>query len=115
MKKLFILCLLALPVMARGEIKKIDYNYQEKIVNAIFLAEGGTKTKYPYGIQSVKTANPRKVCETTVRNTFIRWQQSGQTNGFIEYLGGRYCPVSGDKTGLNKNWVKNVKYFVDKS
>lgn len=35
---------------------------------------------------------------------------------YIEFLGSRYCPVGADNDpqGLNKNWVKNVKYFLTK-
>ena len=93
-----------------GKFKPINKEYQTKIVNAIFLAEGGNNTKYPYGIKSIKTNNPRRVCENTVANNYIRWQAAGKTNSFIQFLGARYCPMNdkADKNGLNKNWVKNV-------
>lgn len=33
---------------------------------------------------------------------------------YIEFLASRYCPIGADNDpqGLNKNWVKNVKYFL---
>lgn len=35
---------------------------------------------------------------------------------YIEFLASRYCPIGADNDpqGLNKNWVKNVKYFLTK-
>src|SRR5690348_1279901 len=84
----------------------IDPIYANKIVDSIYKIEGGNKTKYPYGIKSIKTNNPRQVCLNTVRNTWIRWENSNKKYDFITFLGNRFCPVSGDKTGLNKNWVR---------
>ena len=86
-----------------------------KIADAIFKAEGGTNTHYPYGIVSVKTTNPRQVCLNTIKNNFIRFQTAGSKGDFIEFLGSKYCPVgaANDPHGLNKNWVKNVKKFLD--
>jgi len=93
-----------------GDFESINKEYRDKIVNAIFLAEGGNNTKYLYGIKSIKTNNPRRVCENTVANNYIRWQAAGKTNSFIEFLGARYCPLSdkSDKSNLNIHWVKNV-------
>ena len=96
----------------------IDYYSvkDEVIVNAIYKAEGGEKAKYPYGIVSIKTDNPRKVCLNTVRNNKKRFMAQTKYNDYIEFLGSRYCPIgaSNDPKGLNKNWVKNVKYFINK-
>lgn len=86
----------------------------EQIADAIFLAEGGTKTKYPYGILTkYKTTTPRQACINTINHALRDWNGQGD---FIEFLGSRYCPVgaSNDPQGLNKNWVKNVKYFLTK-
>ncbi len=94
----------------------ISIDYRDKIVKAIYIAEGGANTKWQYGIKSVKTNNPKKVCENTVANNYIRWQKAGKTNDFIEFLGARFCPVGAkdDPTNLNKNWARNVKNLLAK-
>ncbi len=86
----------------------------ERIADAIYLAEGGSKTKHPYGILSIKTDNPRKVCINTINNHIKRHRLHACGKDFIACLGDRYCPVnaSNDLTGLNKNWVRNVKRFL---
>jgi hypothetical protein len=83
-----------------------------KIADAIYKVEGGAKTKYPYGIMSVKTTNPRQVCINTVKNNFIRWQKAGSKGDYLDYLGNVYCPASADPVG-NKNWLKNIHKFLD--
>lgn len=94
--------------------RPIDLAYRDKIVAAIYRAEGGAKTRYPYGIKSIVTTNEahaKRICENTVANNYIRWQKAGKTNEFINFLGNRYCPIGAkdDPTGLNRNWIKNVK------
>ena len=91
----------------------ISENYLNKVVGAIFIAEGGNNTKWPYGIKSIKTNNPKRICENTVRNHYIRWQQWGKTNSFLISLADRYCPQSVDRQG-NTNWKKNIQKLVDK-
>lgn len=85
----------------------------DKIVGAIYRLEGGDKTKYPYGIKSVDTKGnkekARQICVNTVRNNYKRWEAAGSKGKYFEFLAKRYCPIPGDKTGLNKNWLKNLK------
>ena len=89
------------------------------IVNAIYKSEGGSNTKYPYGIVSIDTNGneeyARKICYNTVRNNKKRFKNQSIYNDYIEFLGSRYAPigVSNDPTNLNKNWIKNVKYFIN--
>lgn len=78
------------------------------IVAAIFVAEGGHKTRYPYGIKSVRTSDPRAVCVNTVRNNWGRWDGRGC---FLNFLGDRYCPPKADPVG-NRNWKRNVKRIL---
>ena len=84
-----------------------------KIVNSIYVIEGSKK--FPYGIKSINTHGDkelaRKYCFNTVKNTFRRWEKAGRPGKFFEFLSNRYCPVSdpADKSGLNKNWLKNLK------
>jgi len=86
----------------------------DKLANAIYKAEGGAKTRHPYGILTkYKTTTPRQACINTIKHALRDWNGRGD---FIEFLGKRYAPVGADNDpkGLNKNWVKNVKYFYEK-
>lgn len=84
-----------------------------KICDSIFVIEGGAKTKYPFGIKSIDThGDPkvaRKICENTVKNNWKRWEAAGRKEKYFEFLAKRYAPIPGDKTGLNKHWLKNLK------
>ena len=81
------------------------------IANAIFKIEGGTKTKHPYGVLSVKTSNPRKVCINTIKNNYIRWIKAGGHGDYLDFLANVYCPKSADPRG-NKNWHHNIHAYV---
>lgn len=96
----------------------------DQIVNAIYLAEGGAKAQYPYGIRSVRCeskAECRAICQRTVRNNRKRYLKHDgiRSRSFITFLGARYCPTQGAalsnrEKSVNKNWLKNVKYFLTK-
>ncbi len=96
---------------------KTLYYSDNDLADAIYKAEGGAKAKVPYGILSVKVENvndARRICLNTIRNNRIRFANQTKFTDYIEFLASRYCPVgaSNDPQGLNKNWVKNVKYFL---
>lgn len=116
----FIIIFLLMTNLAYGEIDYMSID-NEVIVNAIYKAEGGANTKYPYGIVSIDTKGnveyARKLCFNTVRNNKVRFRNQSKYCDYIEFLGSRYAPVgaSNDPTNLNVNWVKNVKYFINKS
>lgn len=83
----------------------------EQIANAIYFAEGGAKTRHPYGILAhYKNTTPRQAC----LNTIAHARRDFKGGDFITFLGNRYCPIGAknDPTGLNKNWVKNVKRIL---
>ena len=86
----------------------------EEIVNAIYKAENSKK--FPYGIKSIDTkgdeAYARKICFNSVRNGRERWIKAGKPCDLITFIGKRYCPPKAHE--LNSNWVKNVKYFLNK-
>ena len=115
MEKWFIPCtllaiLLTLTIFV--SCAKAEYT-DEQIANAIYLAEGGAKTSHPYGILvHYKTTSPRQAC----LNTIAHARRDFKGGDFIVFLGSRYCPVgaANDPTGLNKNWIKNVKYFLER-
>ena len=106
MKKLLLLYCLALPLGAfASSAYPMPESKANQIANAIFKIENSKK--YPYGIKSVKTSNPRKVCINTIKNNYIRWQKSGKKGDFLNYLADVYCPKSCDPVG-NANWKKNI-------
>ena len=90
----------------------------EGLADAIFLAEGGYKATYLYGIRSVKydtEAEARQICLNTIRNNEKRYADYGykKYDTYLEFLASRYCPINADNDprGLNQNWLKNVKYY----
>jgi hypothetical protein len=107
MKRAILLSLLALSAHA----KTLDV---DKIANAIYRAEGGAHTRFPYGVMSVKVSDAnqaRLVCIATIQNNWKRWQAAGSHGDFIDFLADRYCPPSVDPQG-NANWKHNVKFFL---
>lgn len=110
--KTFIICSLILfgaLILAKAEEVNI-----EALTNAIYKAEGGSKTKYPYGILTkYKHTTARQACVNTIKHALRDWNRK---DDFIAFLGSRYCPIGAknDLQGLNKHWIKNVKYFYAK-
>uniref|UniRef100_A0A6M3K2Z0 Uncharacterized protein n=1 Tax=viral metagenome TaxID=1070528 RepID=A0A6M3K2Z0_9ZZZZ len=96
---------------ARAEtIKYVSY---PQIADAIFLAEGGHKARFLYGIKSISyknEADARQICINSVRNNVIRWYKAGKPGDFFEFMRNRYCPLSDAK--INRFWLKNVKYYL---
>lgn len=92
----------------------------DEIVEAIYRAEGGQKAKYPYGIRSIKCETEkscRKIALNTVRNNRKRFARDNQGHeDFVSFLGSRYSPVgaSNDPKGLNRHWMKNVRFHLKK-
>ena len=87
--------------------EEIDVN---RMVNAIWRAEGAEKATYAYGIKSVKydtLAEARKICENSVRNNIKRWEKAGKPDDFISYMGRRFCPA--EIHPLNRFWSRNVR------
>lgn len=101
-------CVLVL--MMCGNAFALDVNV-EKLADAIYKAEGGSKTSHPYGIlKHYKTTTPRQACINTIKHA-MRDYKSGD---FISFLGSRYCPVGcSNDVGTNQYWIKNVKYFYN--
>ena len=103
--------LLALTIWLSGCSPALAWT-DDQIANAIYKAENSQK--YPYGIKSVNTFGnkeyARKICLNTIRNNRIRFKQQTKYTDFVSFLGSRYCPVSAHK--LNRNWVKNVMYYL---
>lgn len=85
-----------------------------RIADAIYRLEGGTSTRFPYGVRSIKTtstAHARRICINTINNARARWVASGSRGLFLDYLADRYCPRASDPAG-NRNWKRNIKAMV---
>ena len=100
------------PAPAKAE----DYT-DEQILWAIFKAEGGYKAQYYFGIRSVRYKDfedAKRICLRTIKNNRKRYTDYGYKKHatYLEFLASRYCPVSAHL--LNKNWLKNVHYFLEK-
>lgn len=88
-----------------------------QIVEAIGKAENSKK--YPYGVKSINTKGnkkyARKICFNSVRNGRRHWIKAGKPYDLIVFIGKRYCPLNiKGEYYLNKNWVRNVKFFLAK-
>jgi len=62
----------------------------EQLADAIFWAEGGYKTNFPYGIKSVKCEGYdecRRICKNTIKNNIRRYRkQSNKLANSKSYL-----------------------------
>lgn len=89
----------------------------DKIVDAIYVIEGGARAKKPFGILSVPCkdyADCRRVCENTVRNNYKRWNKAGRPGDYLAFLAARYAPanVANDPKKLNRHWLKNIRRIL---
>lgn len=100
------------PADARIEEYPLD-----KWVNAIYITEGGAKTSHPYGILATyKHTTARDACKNTIKHKYQQWDKLGRKGPFLAFLGAKYCPVGAlnDPMGLNRNWITNVKYYLER-
>jgi len=104
------------------DANKIVFNdeFINKLADAIYRAEGGAKSKSPYGVLSIKLkgATPeakkeeaRKITITSIKNNWNRWLKTDKSKNFIDFMADRWCPISADPVG-NKNWKNNVKRIM---
>lgn len=85
--------------------------------DAIYKAEGGEKTRYPYGILAkYKHTTPRQACINTISSKYKAYKKLGLKTPFIAFLASKYAPIGAknDPTGLNRNWIKNVNHYLTK-
>lgn len=81
-----------------------------RMTHAIYVAESGSKTSYPYGVKSIKTTSvehARRITETSIRRGWQRWEAAGKPEAFIPFFAKRWCPPSVDPVGY-RNWTNNV-------
>jgi len=108
MKSILLLLLSAATCVAQIDVREMT--------RAIYIAEGGPNTKYPYGIKSIKcssAAEAERICRNTVVNNIKRWKQASEPKPFIEFLADRYCPIADDPLG-HERWIKNVTKLYTK-
>jgi hypothetical protein len=90
-----------------------------RLCDAIYKAEGGAKATYLYGIRSVHyddAIEARRICLNTINNNKGRYYKQTRYKDYLDFLGSRYCPVNCDNdTGTNRYWIKNVRYFYERS
>lgn len=88
-----------------------DYN---RLADAIYKAEGGARTRHPYGImERYKHTTPREACINTLKHKYRDWVASGSRGDYLEYLAAKYAPVGCDTdNGTNHYWLKNVRYHL---
>jgi hypothetical protein len=102
---------------SRSRFNKVVKTY-DQLADAIYHAEGGKNTNFPYGIKSVRCDSDREcraICINTIRNNVRRFKQDNRGfSSYLEFLANRYAPVgvANDPTNLNRNWLRNVKYFL---
>ncbi len=79
------------------------------------------KAKKPFGILSVPCDgydDCRQICLNTIRNNRKRYAEWGHKSfpDYLTFLQSRYAPTenaTNDPLGLNRNWLKNVKWFLE--
>ena len=93
--------------------------YVDRVVSAIYRAEGAERASVPYGMVNDRYCMDepgmcRYLARVTVQNTLKRWELAGKPKEFIAFLGDRYCPVGADNdNGSNRHWISNVRYFME--
>lgn len=117
-KEIFML-FLAFLISGTAFGNSLPYSVDE-IVTAIYQAEGAEKAVKPFGILSVPCngyEECRRICKNTVVNNFKRFNDYGYKthSDYLSFLSSRYAPIGAknDPQNLNRNWLKNVHYFLD--
>ena len=113
MKLTLIIAAIAATTAAAAPLPETEVN---RMADAIYRAEGGSKARVPYGVLSVKVSGKeeaRRVCERSIVNNYARWQKAGKPGDFIGFMGDRWCPASADPRG-NVNWKNNVRKIYGK-
>ena len=101
---------------ADGRGRIIRHKTIDELCDAIYLAEGGSRTNHPYGImKKFKKTSPREACKNTIRSAIKRYYASGQKGCFVAYLQKTYAPINCDTdNGTNRYWTRNVLFFLNK-
>lgn len=101
---LFALVLAALPIQASPDM--------DRLLDAVWKAEGGKKARVPYGITTVRVNSPSHG-RAIARRTLTRGLNERPDLPWIEATARVYCPIEADPVG-HRNWKKNVWHFYNK-
>lgn len=101
---LLILLLGALPICAAPDM--------ERLLDAVWKAEGGEKARVPYGITTVRVKSPNHARQIA-RRTLTRALSERPDLPWIEATARVYCPQEADAVG-HVRWKKNVLFFYNK-
>lgn len=112
-------CAMATTLLWTTASEGAEFTYKE-FCNAVYLAEGGDRASKPYGVLSVSCetkAECEQICINSVRNNVRRFNKQSRYTDFVDFFGSRWAPVGADNdpNGLNKNWSKNVRFFLKKN
>lgn len=130
MRLILLICLGMLcqvPLLFAQEQKAVITPNWERLANAIYKAEGGAKTRHPYGIlKRYKTTTSRQACINTCKHAWKDYLAGGgivrpgasnaKWEPYLEFLQRRYAPrgVANDPTDLNRHWLKNVTFYYER-
>lgn len=120
-----LLILLVLAVSATAQpftvpnVTDLRCPFADEMLSAVFYAEGGSATRYPYGVKSIKPRDAHHAREITRRSidlNYGRWVRAGRPGGntpdaFVRFMAARWCPVTSDPQG-HANWVRNVRILL---
>lgn len=86
----------------------ITTNQIEQVVQCIYKIEGGSRTRFPYGIKTkFKHTNNHDACFNTVMHVSLTYKVTTVDRYFITVLAAQYCPPQDDPVG-NRNWKHNA-------
>jgi hypothetical protein len=94
--------------------------FQIPMARAVKFAENNKRN---HGVLSIKTSDPSKVVNTSVRNNLDRFMlgqpsnenyDNSSTPRFVDFMQQRWAPIGAenDPDNLNANWAPNVRYFL---
>jgi len=85
----------------------------DKLVDAVYKAEGGKKASVPYGLIYDKWCIKEGACRYYAMEILgIHANRCDNSSDIIHCIGSYYSPPKAHK--LNSHWVKNVKYWYNK-
>jgi hypothetical protein len=120
MRIITLLLLLSLCGTAYGELP--EYYDSFRLCQAIFKAEGGDAATYLFGIRSIPYKDKdeaRRICLNTINNNKVRFYKQDVYSDYLDFLGSRYCPTTGNlskrEREVNGNWLRMVRHFYNKS
>jgi hypothetical protein len=84
---------------------------------AVWMSEGGSKTKHPYGIKSVRPRDihhARQIASRMIAEEWGRWSRAGRRGPFVPHLARRWVPPAADPHG-HVFWVRNVSFYLHRA